>query len=465
MKRWKRRVFFVFAIAIFLMMAPLAILYTSGYRYNFSDKSLKKIGMVIIESTPEDVNVYINDQLVTDKTPYKQSSVFPDTYNIKLTKDDYTTWEKNLTVESKLVTWVSHARIFLLDPPAKIVAQKSAITNFVLAPDYKKIAYVAPGEVGSELWLADIDSAEQKKLFPSEQATKQGSISNLEWSPDSRKVLFNSSSQYFIVDAEKSAESKAIPGSDLEKLSWDTQDSDFVYYLQQGKLVSANISMSTEPTVIAQNVVDYEVRPRSIFYLKQKPDENGLTICNITKNKIEQESQPTEISQLPGNSYILKVSPNNKLALLADNKSLFLINEGEFSKLKDGVLNFTWTKKDEGLVFHTENEIWFYKATEDDESAAAHSQYNLNKTNLLTRYSTKIDLATWYPDEEHIIFATNNKLYIKELDSRDQANGTELVTDFLADRYQQVFTDKKGQKIYYRDKEGKSGTIVEKEIY
>ncbi|MFH2105515.1 MAG: PEGA domain-containing protein [Parcubacteria group bacterium] len=463
MKRWKRRIFFVFAIAIFFLVSPLAILYTSGYRYDFSDKSLKKIGMVIIESTPENVNLYINDQLVADKTPYKQSSVFPDVYNIKITKDDYTTWEKNLAVESKLVTWVSNARIFPLNPSTKVIAQKSAITDFVFTPDYKKIAYIAQEETGSELWLADIDGVEQKKLFPSEPATKQNYISNLELSPDSRKVLFNSDGQHFVVDTEKSAEPKAIPGTNLEKLSWDTHDSDFVYYLQQGKLISTNISISTEPTVIAQNVVDYEVRPRSLFYLKQKPAENGLTICNITKNKIEQESQPTEIFQLPGDSYILKVSPNSKLALLADNKSLFLINEGEFSKLKDGVLNFTWTKKDEGLVFHTENEVWFYKATEDNESAITHPQYNLNETNLLTRYSTKIDLVTWHPDEEHVIFATNNKLYIKELDSRDQANGTELVADFLANRYQQVFTDKKGQKIYYR--EGESGVVVEKEIH
>ncbi|MBU1177735.1 PEGA domain-containing protein [Patescibacteria group bacterium] len=471
MKRWKRKIFFILAIIIFLLVSPLAILYTSGYRYDFADKSLKKIGMIIVKSVPEEADVHLNDQYMTNKTPYKETSLFPDTYNIKITKEGYTTWEKNLTVESKLVTWISKARIFKLKPPTRILVEQPQIADYSLAPDYKKIVLTVPQEEGSELWLVNIDDLHQEKLFPLESIPvnqQKGSLSNIRWSPDSRKVLFNlttgDNTHHWIVNTTKLTESIFLPNTNLQQLIWDTQDADFIYYLDNNNLTSVNLAQLNKTVVIAQNVVSYDLASRSIFYLKRELEGKGLAIFNITKNQNERDYEPSPISQLPGDNYILKVSPSEKLALLADNKSLFLSDGQEFKKLKDRVVDFDWTEKNDGLVFCTENEIWYYKV-EKDEKLNSHPQYNLNQVNLFTRYSTKIDLAIWHPDEEHIIFATNNKLYIKELDSRDKANSAELAVDFPSDDQQKVWFDKKGQKIYHKSSLDKLDALVEKEIY
>ena len=470
MEHWKRRLFFALTIVFFLLISPIAILYTSGYRYDFDNKSLQKIGMIIIKTTPENADIYLNDQYVANKSPYKESSLFPDTYNVKISRDGYNSWEKSLTVKSKLVTWISYARIFLLDPPTRTVAERLEPADFALSPNYNKLAYVASDLSGPELWVTDIETLDQNKIFSAESLSgnyKKGSLTNLRWSPNNRNVLFDLTSgniiRHFIVDIEKPTESTLMPQTNLKQLRWDAQDADFVYYLNKDSLYSLNLTKIIEPTTIAQNVVSYNFNSRSIYYLKRTTENNGLDVLNITKNQTEQNSEPTTISQVPDHNYTLEISPDNQLALLADNKTLYLADGNNFTKLKDNVLDFAWSAKDNGLVMVTENEVWFHKI-EKDGKQIGHPQYSLNETNLLTRYSTKIDSAVWYPDEEHILFATNNKLYIKELDNRDKANSTELASD-LPDGQQNIWFDKKGKKIYHQSTTGDTNAIIEKEIY
>ena len=76
MKRWKRKTILILALFVFIVIAPTIILYSSGYRYDFDEKSIRKVGMIIIESIPRDVDIFMNDKLVASNTSHKIRNLF-----------------------------------------------------------------------------------------------------------------------------------------------------------------------------------------------------------------------------------------------------------------------------------------------------------------------------------------------------------------------------------------------------
>ena len=44
------------------MIAPLLILYSLGYRYDFVKGSLEKIGVLFIKSYPKSANIFLNNK-------------------------------------------------------------------------------------------------------------------------------------------------------------------------------------------------------------------------------------------------------------------------------------------------------------------------------------------------------------------------------------------------------------------
>src|SRR3989338_2860476 len=66
---WRRAVY-VFFIIVFLIVTPLVVLYSQGYRYNFKRGKVQKTGILIISSIPKSADIYLNNQLVTqNQTP------------------------------------------------------------------------------------------------------------------------------------------------------------------------------------------------------------------------------------------------------------------------------------------------------------------------------------------------------------------------------------------------------------
>jgi len=62
--RYRRLIYSTF-IFIFVILTPIIILYTSGYRYNFKKRTIEKTGILYLESKPKDALILIN-QLVDD---------------------------------------------------------------------------------------------------------------------------------------------------------------------------------------------------------------------------------------------------------------------------------------------------------------------------------------------------------------------------------------------------------------
>ena len=118
--RYRRIIYLVF-IAVFLIIAPIITLYSTGYRYNFKKNKIEKTGILNIDSQPRGALIYLNGQY-QNKTPARFTNLLPDRYQVKVEKDGYYPWQKDLEVKSNLTTFAKDIVLFKQNLPVNIVA-------------------------------------------------------------------------------------------------------------------------------------------------------------------------------------------------------------------------------------------------------------------------------------------------------------------------------------------------------
>lgn len=124
-------------LVIFLAGVPILLSYSSGYRVDWDNFSFVKTGGIFVHSDLSGANVFIDDEFsesggVLLKNILVQNLKSNETYKIRVEKEGYATWYKELFVHPNLVT---EARILML--PEEIPFEKIEKFNIVENTDPK----------------------------------------------------------------------------------------------------------------------------------------------------------------------------------------------------------------------------------------------------------------------------------------------------------------------------------------
>jgi hypothetical protein len=103
----KRRIILALCVFLFLLAAPVVLLYTNGYRWD-SKFQLYKTGGLYVSSPLSGSQIFVNNKLEKE-TNIMQSGLFlqglkPGKYSILIAKEGHWPWSKNLQVKAQLVT-------------------------------------------------------------------------------------------------------------------------------------------------------------------------------------------------------------------------------------------------------------------------------------------------------------------------------------------------------------------------
>lgn len=107
-----RRIVFYLLLTFFVIIAPLIVGYTAGYRYSFKQHRLVKTGALSIESIPDGANILLNGKPYKDRTSALITNIIPGNYQITLERGGYYTWQKTLAVESEKTTFAHNIPLF-----------------------------------------------------------------------------------------------------------------------------------------------------------------------------------------------------------------------------------------------------------------------------------------------------------------------------------------------------------------
>lgn len=195
----KRFLITVATVVIIAIVAIAAIYLSKGYTFSTSEKKLKGTGIITVTSLPDGASVYIDGHLTT-ATNATLSQLSPKTYNVKLVKEGFIAWEKNIEVKEGLVSEVK-ATLFPALPTIYPLTFNGAI-NPILSPDNQKLAFAVPivsdqrtrQKGGIWVWtmsnqpLSLNRSAEPHQIVAS-SSELDFSKATFKWSPDSKQLL------------------------------------------------------------------------------------------------------------------------------------------------------------------------------------------------------------------------------------------------------------------------------------
>jgi len=337
-KRIRRILFFVF-FSIFISIAPILTLYVQGYRLDFENKRLTQTGGLFIKTiTPKQAEVYLDNKLAA-KTDFFFSStlienLLPKIYNIRVQKQDYYAWEKNLEVKEKQVVEARSIVLFPKDPGFELIS--SGIKNIWFSKDKKRAVIKEENENTWNLELYNLEKNVKSHLLKETDFYKAGAeLISLDFTDDNNlfiEVAIKEQINYFEVDIKK---------------------------------IPPLLTKVEELQPLVENAVTYQILNGSVYYFLQ--EEKTFYLLNQDKKIFEKFSE---------NTNFLKISPDKrKIAYVSGSEiKVFFLEEQTFQprrqsketiflvRLSENIKDISWINPDY-LILITNNAL---KITEID---------------------------------------------------------------------------------------------------
>jgi len=431
----QRHILFGFFILTFFIITSLLIIYAAGYKLDKNNWRLEKTGILAIESEPKNATIYIDDKIQTTilkelffsqksqtVTPAKIKNLLPEEYDVRLEIDGYWPWQKKITIEPGQTTYLENIYLFKKNLP--ILISHNGITDLKISPNKKYLSATTNEQ------LVIIDLANETRI-----ATNIDNLSgdNILWSPQSDQILANGS----IFDVPKLKDETAIAVlADLTAadIKWNN---DKLLYQKNNSIYSYNfISGKSRQIFSAEKIIDFEIRDSYLYILNEQDKKNNLEIYRT------EGMQLLRTVILPYLSDYKFIDFQNGLISLLDknHEIIYLINptSARISPVEEIISQATqaqWINNNQ-LLYANDFEIWLYDA-------------DSRRQDLITRISEKINFIAWHPSNNHVIYTTNNALYVIEL------NNAETKKLLSIDHILMPQLDQKSKVIYFSAKIGK----------
>lgn len=187
----KNRTLFSLVVALILFaVATAAIFWARGFKPNLQKGTISHTGLIVATSIPTGAQVFLNDRL-TSATDTNIAFLDPGSYKVRIQKDGYTVWEKQIEIKADLATEIKT----LLFPTAPQISPltTTGAASPTLSPDNSKIVYGVAGIRGGA-YLLPMDNRifpfrQDARLLTKNTANFDFSLAKFTWDPDSKQVI------------------------------------------------------------------------------------------------------------------------------------------------------------------------------------------------------------------------------------------------------------------------------------
>lgn len=288
------------------------ILVARGYRFNLAKKEFFPTGILVATSDPDGAEVFLDGKLKTATN--NTISLSPGRYKIRIVKDGFIPWEKEITIKPEEV-YKTNVFLFPAVPDLRPLTLTGAV-NPALSPDSTKIVYsVASASADKNgVWIADMSrfpapvpffsSADFRQIYHDSPILSLSTAKFL-WSPDSRQIIATPGSGLAVLlDTDKTNDQLNFIANSLPTIlsQWDAQN-EIKTSAQKNKLVkpladflsttSANLRFSPDETKILYQATASaslpEVLPTYLPGTNPTPETRQLSSDNIYVYDIKED--------------------------------------------------------------------------------------------------------------------------------------------------------------------------------
>ncbi|MDP3985669.1 MAG: PEGA domain-containing protein [bacterium] len=407
-------IFYTFFL-LFLIAAPVLLLYTSGYRYNFNRGRLEQVGALLLKSTPRGATIVLNGNPAVEATP-ALLQLPQNEYQIEIKKDGHRSWSKTLSVRSQETTFAED--IVLWKEAAAETIFEIPHTQSWISPNLRFIILKTLSDKNDFLLYDTTLSVET--LLPFETEPEE-----IQFSPSGNSLLvFHPSPPGTIrpfsvirLETQKPVPLAHSEIAKFESVRWGDTDGT-LYGIHQGILSAVNLFTGTVDP-IAQSGSSFAIRGTDVWSIQNFAATNR---AHLQKSRAgSPETPPETVVELP--------YPGTYSIVGTEGSSLML--ERLFSERHILVID---TRAPKTIQLEITGEHFRARKNRDNEvELLTWNDFELWRGNvrsgaveLLRRQSDPIQMALWYPRGEYVLFASQGRIEALELDDRDTRNLTRL---------------------------------------
>lgn len=220
-------------ILILLGATTALFLYASGYRLQKNEQltvDLTQTGMINAKSIPEGANVYV-DGVLKGATNGQVAGVEPGTHNLKIVKNGFVTWSKDIEVFPELVTDITSVLISQSPRLEPLTNTGSRVPT--ISPTLTKLAFFSKDGTAPGVWVIPL-SGEALSIFRSNPYVVLEDIptnfyskgKSIEWAPDEDFLLVeDAESRFFLVDLAKKT-ATLVEKPEVIRTEWEKELTD-----------------------------------------------------------------------------------------------------------------------------------------------------------------------------------------------------------------------------------------------
>lgn len=308
-------------VRIFVLLSTLIIvgvvgyfvaLIARGYQFDTNTLSFSANGILVVKSDPDGASIFVDGDLKgATNTNLKLA---PDTYNIEVKKNGYTSWSKSLTIKQEEVTQIT-AHLFKVAPSFSSVTFDGA-ENPVVSPDFSKIAYI--NDKG--LWIMTVSSLPIG--FPNEPKLIMNGVlsgSSYSFSPDSREIMVETETAVYLLNTSELTSSADLVNVLAQKETiletWESE--------KQKKEASELKLVPTEVSdVLVENAKSFTFSPDETMVMYVASTSANLKdnlIPELPGSSTQQESRDIKV----GGTYIYDIKEDRNFLVADTGRSLY----------------------------------------------------------------------------------------------------------------------------------------------
>lgn len=255
----------------------LTFYYAKGYRINIYNKAITKTGVLTVKTSPFLTDVYVSDKSIGKSTTSKGRTLDVGSYNIKVKKDRFQTWQKNVNVveekNSILDAWLN-----LENPKTSVVWDSERIyqKHWVSKNNDTAIFLLKDSNNSYSLWTYKINSFFLNFNSNLTKVLEYGEEFDIQPSPNCSKAILTvkneneQNKKYYVIDTSSTTSLQNAQALDLENFSeytvnWSNDNS---YLVLESK----------------EQILSYSLTNRNISLLKKKNIENEKCVWTTDEN-------------------------------------------------------------------------------------------------------------------------------------------------------------------------------------
>ncbi|MBI2595092.1 MAG: hypothetical protein HYW38_02465 [Candidatus Colwellbacteria bacterium] len=393
MTRQVRKILFITAVLLFILLGTVLVLYSRGARLDFKSWEVVQTGGVYLKTEPTDVKIEMNGKPVKNEAGFLQSGTLignlkPGTYRLVVEAVDYHDWQKEIKVESSTVAVLDGIILF---PQKK--------TELVASPTDKFLLELS-GRVLGEI--------EFNKLH----------------------TLFN----------ELKEKQLRLPGpvSIKKILSYPYNDQKFVIMTDR-----ALYTLDTEKRVVSRispRAKDFTFAGTEVFWF----DDKGLFNFNLILRTQSEVSLPPELKVTDWNK--IKVSPSGEVvAVLKEDNELIIFDRpaNKLTSLGKDATHFTFSLDSKRIAFaRSDGSLNVYVI----KDGAKKEVYILEG---VKEGWSRIEEISWHEDNNYLFLKSGSNLYFVEANAFPPVNVVEVTG-----QVKNFFFNKDDDYLYWEDTTG-----------